>query len=94
MSIYNKLLKARKSNNDNAEIERINKENEIRTAKQKAEKPKRSKEYKSALNITSKALNDFKDAEDFYEKKAYILQKLRLTFPEYSSEINRVFGEY
>jgi len=38
MSIYNKLLKERKSKNDSAEIEKINKVNEIRTAKRKAEK--------------------------------------------------------
>ena len=59
----------------------------------KQKKPKRSKEYKNALNLASKAFNDFKDAEDFEEKRTYILQKLRLSFPEHSSEINRVFGE-
>jgi hypothetical protein len=62
-------------------------------AKQEKIKPKRSKEYTNALNIASKAFNNFKDDDDFAEKKAYILQKLRLTFPERSVEINRVFGE-
>ena len=93
-SKYNEILKTAEEKNKVTNSAIIKERLKVEVAKRKAEKPKRSKEYKSALNITSKALNDFKDAEDFYEKKAYILQKLRLTFPEYSSEINRVFGEY